>query len=93
MALNANNGGSDGVLRIEPPPAPRAHTTGPQNSEYSITICHLEDPAQVLATHRRGGRSHEWIIDPTHWDGLPNGAGRAICHTEPDQLDASLRRA
>lgn len=58
-----------------------------------ITICHLEDPAQVLATHRRGGRSHEWIIDPTHWDGLPNGAGRAICHTEPDQLDASVRPA
>ncbi len=35
MALNANNGGSDGVLRIKPPPAPRAHTTGAQNSEYS----------------------------------------------------------
>lgn len=54
-----------------------------------ITICRLEDPAQVLAVHRRGGRSHEWIIDPTHWDGLPDGAGRAICHTDPDQTGAS----
>lgn len=36
MAPNANNGGSDGVVRIKPPPAPKANTTGPQNSEYSV---------------------------------------------------------
>ncbi len=36
MALNANNDGSDVVRRIKPPPAPRAHTTGAQNSQYSL---------------------------------------------------------
>lgn len=58
-----------------------------------ITVCRLEDPAQVLATHRRGGRSHEWIIDPTHWDGLPDGTGRAICHSLPSNSATNVKSA
>ena len=49
-----------------------------------VMICRLDTPAKVLATHRRGSRGHEWIIDPSHWDGLPDGTGRAISHILPD---------
>ena len=38
MALNANNGGSDGVQRVKPPLALRPDMTGPQKSEYSLLL-------------------------------------------------------
>jgi hypothetical protein len=30
-----------------------------------------------LATHPRATRRGEWVIDPTHWAGLPDGHTRA----------------
>jgi transposase len=30
-----------------------------------------------LATHPRASRRGEWVIDPSHWDGLPDGHTRA----------------
>lgn len=56
-----------------------------------VMICRLDTPAKVLATHRRGRRGHEWIIDPSHWDGLPDGTGRAIRHTLPSDDTTSVK--
>ena len=54
MALKPNNGGSDGVLRVKPPLAPRPDMTGPQKSEYSLALAtrHLSTRRFIS---RRGG--------------------------------------
>ncbi|MGH3499583.1 MAG: IS21 family transposase [Nocardioidaceae bacterium] len=36
----------------------------------------------LLAVHRRAARHGSWIIDPAHWDGLPDGHTRAT-YTDP----------
>jgi hypothetical protein len=38
----------------------------------------------VLATHPRALRRGSWVVDPSHWDGLPDGHTRAVL-TEPYQ--------
>lgn len=35
------------------------------------------DGAGWLATHSRATQRGSWIVDPTHWDGLPDGRTRA----------------
>ncbi len=46
-------------------------------------------PAQttLLAVHRRATRRGSWIIDPRHWDGLPDGYRRATTDRVPDPSD------
>jgi transposase len=41
----------------------------------------------LLAVHPRATERGSWVIDPRHWDGLPNGAGRATTTTtdRPDE--------
>jgi hypothetical protein len=38
-----------------------------------------------LASHHRAMRRGEWVIDPAHWDGLPDGHTRAVT-VEPSKL-------
>ena len=53
MALKPNNGGPDGVVRIKPPPAPKASKTGPQNSEYSHPFVWTKTADEVLKKANR----------------------------------------
>jgi transposase len=52
-----------------------------------VAIC---DPTAVtaaealLAVHPRAAARGSWVIDPAHWDGLPDGHTRAVTTTEPD---------
>lgn len=41
------------------------------------------DPTH-LATHARARRKGSWVVDPTHWDGLPGGPDRGPTHTPRD---------
>jgi transposase len=41
------------------------------------------DQASWLATHPRARERGSWVIDPTHWDGLPDGHTRAVDHSQP----------
>lgn len=43
----------------------------------SATTGDTESGGKVLATHDLAARKGSWVIDPTHWDGLPDGHTRA----------------
>jgi len=44
----------------------------------TVTIRALPtDGGSLLATHPRATRSGSWMVDPAHWDGLPDGHTRA----------------
>lgn len=50
----------------------------------AVTIRALgPDGAGWLATHPRARERGSWIVDPTHWDGLPDGHTRAVDTTQP----------
>jgi transposase len=49
------------------------------------------DGGSWLATHRRATERGTWVIDPTHWDGLPDGRTRATT-IDPGDLDRARRR-
>jgi transposase len=40
-----------------------------------------------LATHARAVERGSWVIDPAHWDGLPDGHTRAVDATSPTRGD------
>ncbi|MGH3095189.1 MAG: IS21 family transposase [Streptosporangiales bacterium] len=49
-------------------------------SAETVTICALDvDGGGVLAHHARARRRGSWMVDPAHWDGLPDGHTRATC--------------
>lgn len=41
----------------------------------------------LLAVHPRATRRGSWIVDPRHWDGLPDGRSRATTDHVPDPRD------
>jgi hypothetical protein len=49
------------------------------------TLAHDTPPDQstVLAVHARATRRGSWIVDESHWDGLPDGHTRATTRTDP----------
>jgi hypothetical protein len=49
------------------------------------------DGTTLLAVHPRATRRGSWIIDPRHWDGLPDGTGRATTDRVPDPGDEPSR--
>jgi hypothetical protein len=56
-------------------------------SAATVTIHHLPvdgDPI-VLAAHHRAARRGELVVDPTHWDGLPDGHTRATTLDPPPE--------
>jgi transposase len=63
-------------LQIHPDPA-----AGDRVSISAIGV----DGSGWLATHRRATRRGEWVIDQTHWDGLPDGHTRTTS-TEPPPI-------
>jgi transposase len=44
------------------------------------------DGAGWLATHPRAAERGSWVVDPAHWDGLPDGHTRAVVVEPPSQL-------
>src|SRR5215213_633764 len=42
-----------------------------------------------LATHRRAHERGSWVVDPTHWDGLPDGHTRAVVLEPPTRPSSS----
>jgi transposase len=55
-------------LQIQPDPV-----AGDRVSIHTLAV----DGGGWLATHPRATRRGEWVIDPTHWAGLPDGHTRA----------------
>ena len=47
------------------------------------------DGAGWLATHPRARERGSWVVDPTHWDGLPDGHTRAVDVTQPTRATPS----
>jgi transposase len=68
-------------LQIHPDPA-----AGDRVSISALAV----DGGGWLATHTRATRRGSWVIDPTHWDGLPDGHTRAtILEPPPSRPDGS----
>lgn len=44
------------------------------------------DGAGWLATHPRAAERGSWVVDPAHWDGLPDGHTRAVVVEPTSQL-------
>ena len=50
----------------------------------TVTIRALgTDGAGWLATHQRARERGSWMVDPSHWDGLPDGHTRAVVIDQP----------
>ena len=43
----------------------------------------VDGPALQLAAHRRAARRGSQVVDPAHWDGLPDGHTRAVTVDHP----------
>jgi transposase len=53
---------------------------------HALPVDTQPDESSVLAAHPRATRPGSWIVDPSHWDGLPDGHSRATTtehHTQP----------
>ena len=57
----------------------------------AVTIRALgAEGAGWLATHPRARERGSWVVDPTHWDGLPDGNTRAVDISKPTRPTPSL---
>jgi transposase len=56
----------------------------------TLTI-HATGGGPLLATHARAARRGSWVIDPRHWDGLPDGHTRATVIEFPTRSPAGAR--
>jgi transposase len=63
----------------------RDHQTGDTVMIHALGI----DGGQWLASHPRAGLKGSWVVDPTHWDGLPDGHTRAVTTTTDNPSAAS----
>ena len=43
----------------------------------AVAIWTLGPSPELLATHRRSRRKGAWVVDRSHWDGLPHAPGAA----------------
>lgn len=59
------------------------------------TVSIAEPGGQVLAIHARATERGCRVVDPTHWDGLPDGHTRAVCldPSSPSRCRRAGRRA
>jgi transposase len=66
-------------LHIQPDPV-----AGDRVSIHALTV----DGGGLLASHLRANRRGCWVVDPAHWDGLPDGHSRAsvVEAVEPPQV-------
>ncbi|MFF7250059.1 IS21 family transposase [Embleya sp. NPDC008237] len=51
------------------------------------------DGATLLASHPRAGRRGSRVVDPRHWDGLPDGHTRSVTTGEPGPQPDAARPA
>ncbi len=51
------------------------------------------EASSVLAVHARAPRRGSWVVDETHWDGLPDGHTRATTRTSPPKHPPRQRPA
>jgi len=51
-----------------------------------LVAIHLPGDGQCLAVHPRAATRGSWVVDQTHWDGLPDGHGRATTTDPPPCL-------
>jgi transposase len=58
---------------------------------HALPLDTTPDQSSVLATHGRAGRRGSWVVDPAHWDGLPDGRTRAVV-AEPYQQPTAGQR-
>jgi hypothetical protein len=52
---------------------------------HAVTAGPGGDPGTLLAAHPRAATRGSWVIDPAHWDGLPDGRTRATVVDPPSQ--------
>jgi transposase len=59
---------------------------------HGLTPAAGADPVSstLLAVHPRARARGSWVVDARHWDGLPDGAGRATTERLPDPDEALL---
>jgi len=59
------------------------------------TLAHdtAPDTSNVLAVHARATRRGSWVVDESHWDGLPDGHTRATTRTSPPTRPPRQRAA
>lgn len=48
-----------------------------------------EDGGTLLAVHPRATIRGSWVVDPAHWEGLPDGHTRAVCLDPPPDRSAT----
>lgn len=51
------------------------------------------DGGTWLATHPRAVLKHSWVVEPDHWDGLPDGHTRAVSTIAPETIAGPDRAA
>lgn len=65
--------------------------TESEGSELLVIRALAGDGGDVLAVHHRAQAKGTWTVDPTHWDGLPDGHTRATTSTDvPAAGDAEV---
>lgn len=51
-----------------------------------LVAIHTPGGGEALAVHRRAAARGSWVVDPTHWAGLPDGGSRATTIDPPPCL-------
>ena len=67
---------------------PAEHVTAGMTVELrvgpeTVAIHAIGADPRLLAEHRRARQRGDDQIDPAHWEGLPDGRGRAVIFTDP----------
>jgi transposase len=66
--------------RVRPGQRVEVRVTGDLVALHALTADTAgEDGGTLLAVHPRATRRGAWMVDQTHWDGLPDGHTRAVC--------------
>ena len=58
--------------------------SGPRNPATTAADS-LSSDSSLLAVHGRAAVRGTWVVDPTHWDGLPDGHTRATIVEQPQR--------
>jgi transposase len=72
--------------RVRPGQTVEVRVTPATVAIHSLTA--PPDGSTLLAVHSRAARRGSWVVDERHWDGLPDGTGRATTDRVSDPLPA-----
>lgn len=75
--------------RVRPGKTVEVRVTPATVTIHSLTPVAGAEPAgsTLLAVHRRATQRGSWVVDQRHWDGLPDGSGRATTDRQNDSVD------